>query len=273
MREEHIYIGEKILENSDQLATRVRELKTEEFGSATVRTANWEELFTIIGEAVISEETPLQQIELWANREGEQKVKAEVELYQSLRAIKFVREAIWGIFEEELTEDHFSSKTVVQVGKMVNELLDEITKYFSQTYSANIRLEWERKELRLAEISVPVVPITEGVAILPLIGEIDTSRAQQIMEVSLNHSAEAELDYLFIDVSGVPVIDTLVANYIYQVVQALELIGVHATLTGLRPETAKALVDMGVTFNHVNTKAGLHQALEEIGIYIHHGEE
>ena len=272
MREELIYIGEKILRNSDQLATRVRDLKTEEFGIATVRTANWEELFTYIGEAIISEETSLQQIELWAGREGEQKVEAEVELDQSLRTINFVRRAIWGIFEEELTNDHFASQTVVQACKLINELLDEITKHFSQTYSKNIRLEWDRKEMRLAELSVPVVPITEGVAVLPLIGEIDTNRAQLIMETSLNKSAEAELDYIFIDVSGVPEIDTLIANYIYQVVQALELVGVHATLTGLRPDTAKALVDMGVTFNHVHTKAGLHQALEEIGIYIHHGE-
>ncbi|MYL49683.1 STAS domain-containing protein [Halobacillus litoralis] len=273
MREEITYIGEKIAKNSDNLANRVRELKTEEFGSATIRTANWEELFSYIGEVITGDgPSSMHHIEMWADREGEQKVEAEVELDQSLRTMNFVRRAIWGIFSEELSNDQFSSSTVVHICKTINEVLDEITKHFSQTYSRNIRLEWERKEMRMAELSVPVVPITKGVAVLPLIGEVDTNRAQLIMETSLNKSSEFELDYIFIDVSGVPVIDTLIANYIYQVVHALELVGVHATLTGLRPETAKSLVDMGVDFTHVHTKAGLHQALEEIGIYIHHGE-
>lgn len=269
MNQELIYIGDKILQNNSYLAEQVRQLKEEEYGKKTVRTAEWEKLFSHIGEAIKGTATSRHQIEEWADREGDRKVKAKVDLTQSLRTINFVRRSIWQLFDEEVKEDRFSSQTVIHVSKTLDPLLDDVTNHFCQIYSTNIRLESEKKEMRLAELSAPVVPITEGVAVLPLIGEIDPPRGQKIMEISLRKSSELSLDHLLIDVSGVPVIDTEIAQYIYQIVNALQLVGVHATLTGLRPKIAKAVVDMGVSFAHVHTKASLQQALEEIGIYNH----
>ncbi|WP_226581752.1 STAS domain-containing protein [Halobacillus litoralis] len=269
MNREMGYIADKVIKNKEHLSKSVKKLKKEEYGKEALFTADWAALFSFIGESLSGDESAAEKVKKWADREAENKVTKDAELDQSLRTIHYVRRSLWEVFAEELEEDAFSSRTIIEVCKTINLLLDDISNRFCKTYSESIRIESERRDTRLAELSVPVVPITEGVAVLPLVGEIDTPRAQLIMETSLSQSTELDLDYLFIDVSGVPLIDTYIATYIYQVVHALELVGVHVTLTGLRPETAKAVVDLGVDFKRIHTKSGLHQALKEIGVYIH----
>ncbi|ELK46370.1 STAS domain-containing protein [Halobacillus sp. ACCC02827] len=270
MNTEYMYIGEKLINDHVMLSDKVEEIGRSEFPRGYNKTAAWEKLFVYLGEALLNGSGQVDdKVFRWAEEAAERKVEAGISLDQSLQTIGFVRRALWEVFETQIEGNRFSPSSILQVCKVVNPLIDKVALYFSQVYLENIRIETEKKETRLEELSVPVVPITEGVAVLPLIGEVDTIRAQWMMEHTLDKSTVLDLDFLFIDVSGVPVIDTVVAHYIYQVVHALELVGVHATLTGLRPETAKALVDMGIDFAHVHTKAGLHQALEEIGMYRH----
>nr|WP_272885689.1 STAS domain-containing protein [Fictibacillus marinisediminis] len=115
------------------------------------------------------------------------------------------------------------------------------------------------------ELSVPVVPLGDGVGILPMIGDIDTNRAQVLMENALRSSVDLKLDHLILDLSGVPIIDTMVAQKIHQVIQALELIGVKTKISGLRPELALTMTALGVEFNGVTTFSSLHLALQYLG--------
>ena len=124
----------------------------------------------------------------------------------------------------------------------------------------------EIAQIAFIEISVPVVPLFQGVAVLPLIGNIDTERANIIMEKTLNSAIKLQLDKLIIDLSGIHIVDRAVAEQIFKIVDALTLIGVRTVITGIRPEVAQLVVSQGMDFSGVTIKATLSQAMNEIFI-------
>ncbi|WP_054637637.1 STAS domain-containing protein [Thalassobacillus sp. C254] len=94
----------------------------------------------------------------------------------------------------------------------------------------------------LIELSVPIVPITKDVAILPLVGTLDTYRTQELMEKTLKSGSDLGLTYLVIDLSGVHMIDTAVAQNLFQLREALQLLGITGIMAGVRPELAQTMV-------------------------------
>lgn len=111
------------------------------------------------------------------------------------------------------------------------------------------------------ELASPVIGINNNAALLPLVGEIDTNRARFILENTLQQCAEKGVDLLFIDLSGVVMIDTMVAQQIFHLIDALELIGVKTVLSGLRPEIAQTAVLLDLPFDKVKISPTLAQAL------------
>ncbi|MBN8190557.1 STAS domain-containing protein [Bacillus sp. NTK074B] len=111
------------------------------------------------------------------------------------------------------------------------------------------------------ELSIPIVKVTDSIAILPLIGDIDTQRSKDLMERALTKGSALRLRYLITDLSGVNVVDTMVADQLFKVVAALKLTGIQAILTGIRPEIAQTMVNLGIVINHIPTFASLHTAL------------
>jgi rsbT co-antagonist protein RsbR len=99
--------------------------------------------------------------------------------------------------------------------------------------------------------------------LLPLIGEIDTTRARFIVENTLQHCIDKDISHLLIDLSGVLIIDTMVAQQIFQLVETLSLIGVKSTLSGIRPEIAMTAVQLGLSFESITIKSNLAQAISE----------
>jgi rsbT co-antagonist protein RsbR len=95
-----------------------------------------------------------------------------------------------------------------------------------------------------------------------LIGDIDTIRANCILESTLKQSIELGLQSLIIDLSGVPVMDKMVANQIFNLIASLRLIGIAATLTGIRPEVAQTAVQLGIDFKETPTFGSLKQAIK-----------
>jgi len=101
---------------------------------------------------------------------------------------------------------------------------------------------------------------------MSIIGEIDTRRSALIMETALNKSSSLKFKVLFLDISGVEIIDTMVADNLFNVIYALKLLGVKTVITGIRPEIAQTTVKLGIDFKTIDTKSTLAQALKEIGI-------
>ncbi|MDP4164913.1 MAG: STAS domain-containing protein, partial [Bacillota bacterium] len=92
-------------------------------------------------------------------------------------------------------------------------------------------------------------------------GDLDTKRAQQLMDRALEQGTNYNLTYMIIDLSGVPIIDTMVADQLFKVISSLKLVGIETCLTGIRPEIAQTMVNLGIDFKSILTFSSLHQAL------------
>ncbi|MGB8269892.1 MAG: STAS domain-containing protein, partial [Priestia megaterium] len=108
----------------------------------------------------------------------------------------------------------------------------------------------------------------KGIAILPLIGEVDTERATLLLEETLKKANELKLSHLLFDLSGVMIVDTMVAQQIFNIVDALRLLGVKTMLIGIRPEVAQTMVHLGINFSEITVKANLEQALLSLNLTI-----
>lgn len=125
----------------------------------------------------------------------------------------------------------------------------------------------EAQQAALRELSTPLIPISERVVIMPLIGSIDTQRAQQIMETLLTGIAQHQAEIAILDITGVQVVDTQVANALLRAAQAVKLLGARVVLTGIQPRIAQTLVQLGTDLQGIVTvstlQAGIAYALRE----------
>jgi rsbT co-antagonist protein RsbR len=120
-------------------------------------------------------------------------------------------------------------------------------------------LEQERTTVR--ELSVPVIPISATTMIMPLVGALDTSRLQQLQTQALSALERSTAQMIILDITGVPVVDTQVAQGLLKVVAAARLLGAQVALVGIRPEVAQALVGLGVDMRDIRTFSDLQSAL------------
>jgi PAS domain S-box-containing protein len=118
------------------------------------------------------------------------------------------------------------------------------------------------QEIALKELSSPVIPVMPGVLVLPLIGTVDTARAQDIMETLLDTIVESGARVVIIDITGVPVVDTSIANYLLQMFRAVSLLGAECALVGISPEIAQTVVALGVELKGVTTRGNLSSGIE-----------
>lgn len=138
----------------------------------------------------------------------------------------------------------------------LNMLVDELV----AAQEAQARLQGEIIQAQAAaiqELSSPLMPISDDVLVMPLIGSIDTARAQQILERLLVGVTDHHAHTIIMDITGVPVVDTQVANVLIQAAQGVRLLGARAVLTGIRPEIAQTLVGLGVDLGSIVTRSNL----------------
>ncbi|MDW8404119.1 MAG: DICT sensory domain-containing protein, partial [Chloroflexus sp.] len=117
-------------------------------------------------------------------------------------------------------------------------------------------------EETIAQLAAPVVPLLEGVLLMPLIGNIDSRRAQQVMEHLLTGIAERAADVAIIDITGVPFVDTAVTNYLLQTIRAARLLGTQVIVTGIRAPIAQTMVNLGINLGDVITRNTLREGIE-----------
>ncbi|MGG1685056.1 STAS domain-containing protein [Pseudalkalibacillus sp. NRS-1564] len=187
-------------------------------------------------------------------------------LQQSVASLTYLRQILWDVMvefsaqEDQLIEASRLAERGSYMNKSFDLLLHKVTVYTNQLNEEQIAAQ----QTKITELSVPIIPISKEIGVLPLIGTIDTYRASLIQRKGIERSADLQLSYLVIDLSGVPIMDTMVANEIFQLINMLELSGIESILTGIRPEIAQTAVQLGIDFNNVNTYAHLHQALSAI---------
>ncbi|SCL37910.1 rsbT co-antagonist protein RsbR [Micromonospora pallida] len=117
---------------------------------------------------------------------------------------------------------------------------------------------------QLLELSTPVVKLWEGVVAVPLVGTLDSARAQVVMERLLQTLVDTSSPYAIIDITGVPAVDTQVAQHILKTVVAARLMGADCIISGIRPQIAQTIVALGIEFGDIATKATLADALRHV---------
>ncbi len=140
------------------------------------------------------------------------------------------------------------------------ELLDSLGLLASEAYQKAREQVISRQQQELLELSTPVVQLWEGILALPLIGTLDSARTQVVMQNLLEAIVKTRSDFAIIDITGVPVVDTLVAQHLLKTVAAARLMGAECLISGIRPQIAQTIIHLGVDLSDVITKATLADA-------------
>jgi rsbT co-antagonist protein RsbR len=142
----------------------------------------------------------------------------------------------------------------------VSALLDNLGLFVTEAYQKAREGVILRQQEEMLELSTPVVKLWDGVLALPIIGTLDSSRTQTIMESLLERIVETGSEIAIIDITGVPTVDTLTAQHLLKTVTAARLMGAECIISGIRPQIAQTIVHLGVELGDVITKASLADA-------------
>ena len=140
-------------------------------------------------------------------------------------------------------------------------LVDKLGLYTTEIYLISREDIIRRQQAEMLELSTPVVQLWEGILALPLIGTLDSERTQLIMEILLQSIVDKSSGVAIIDITGVPAVDTMVAQHLMKTVSAARLMGAECIISGIRPQIAQTMVHLGVSFEGVVTTASLADAL------------
>ncbi|MEB6550522.1 STAS domain-containing protein [Heyndrickxia sporothermodurans] len=167
------------------------------------------------------------------------------------------------IFEKVNETKLFSSEKKLEYftifEKWMTPINNEIIKAYNSTWERTVSLQ----KIALQELSAPLIPVFEKISVMPLVGTIDTERAKLIMENLLNGVVKHRAEVVLIDITGVPVVDTMVAHHIIQAADAVRLVGAKCMLVGIRPEIAQTIINLGINLSQIITTSTLRKGIEQ----------
>lgn len=144
----------------------------------------------------------------------------------------------------------------------VNRLVDKLSIITFETYINGREEVILRQRQEIGEVSTPVIKIWDGILALPIIGTLDSSRTQEVMENLLTEIVNTGSNIAILDISGVPAVDSLVAQHLLKTVSATRLMGAECIISGIKPEIAQTMVHLGINLEDIITKATLANALD-----------
>jgi rsbT co-antagonist protein RsbR len=168
-----------------------------------------------------------------------------------------LKEPLFARLRSELAND---PATLAELSWTIGSLFDALGLYTMEVFQTSREQVIMRQQQELLELSTPVVQLWEGILALPLIGTLDSARTQVVMESLLQKIVETGAAIAIIDITGVPTVDTLVAQHLLKTVAAARLMGADCIISGIRPQIAQTIVHLGVNLSNVITKATLADA-------------
>ncbi|MBT2654617.1 STAS domain-containing protein [Bacillus sp. ISL-18] len=160
----------------------------------------------------------------------------------------------------QMTKDDVDQKQMEFVwdyDKWISPINNQLYSQYAASWQKTISLQ----RIALDELAAPLIPVFDDISVMPLVGTIDTERAKSIMENLLEGVVKNRSQVVLIDITGVPVVDTMVAHYIMQAIEAVRLVGAKCLLVGIRPEIAQTIVNLGINLNQVITKSNLQKGI------------
>jgi rsbT co-antagonist protein RsbR len=170
-----------------------------------------------------------------------------------------LKEPLFGLLRKSLENDPAAlANELLETGA----LFDKLGLYTVEEYQKSREAVIMRQQQELLELSTPVVQLWRDVLALPLIGTLDSARTQVVMESLLQKIIDTGASIAIIDITGVPTVDTLVAQHLLKTVAAARLMGADCIISGIRPQIAQTIVHLGVNLEDVLTKASLADAFQ-----------
>lgn len=169
-----------------------------------------------------------------------------------------LKEAFTETLEKNITDPSLLFTEVLRINKLVDGLALATMETFIRGREEVIL----RQTSEISEISTPVIQVWDGILALPIIGTLDSARTQVVMENLLLKIVETESTIAILDISGVPAVDSLVAQHLIKTVAATRLMGAECIISGIRPEIAQTIVHLGIDLSNINTKSSLAHALK-----------
>lgn len=169
-----------------------------------------------------------------------------------------LRDAILQVMAQEIKND---PEALYAESMKINKLIDSFGVSTFETFIKGREEVILRQTDEITEISTPVIRVWDGILALPIIGTLDSARTQVVMESLLNEIVETGSSIAILDISGVPAVDSLVAQHLLKTVSATRLMGAECVISGIRPEIAQTIVHLGIDLSEIVTKATLASAL------------
>ncbi|MEG8976589.1 STAS domain-containing protein [Priestia megaterium] len=256
-------IKETILQQKEKLAENKRlDLATSHNIYTELTTFRLDLLTTYADSLLLEKEAANEVMEQWGNNMANLLVNHGLPLNLALEEISYYRDVIGEIIKEEAKNNDFSLDAFYQIISHFNRIVDNAIQFVSKSYVKDYTEKINYAQYAIDELSVPVVRMTEEIGILPLVGDLDTKRAQYLMESALEKGSQYKLEWLIIDLSAVPIIDTMVADQLFKVIDGLQLIGIEVVISGIRPEIAQTMVNLGIKVEEIRSFSSLHQAVQ-----------
>jgi rsbT co-antagonist protein RsbR len=164
---------------------------------------------------------------------------------------------LFGMMTGDNTEEE-KMNLVWAFDKWIAPINSEVLHQYASSWERTVSLQ----KIALQELSAPLIPVFDNITVMPLVGTIDTERAKRIMENILQGVVKHRAEVVLIDITGVPVVDTMVAHHIIQASEAVRLVGAKCLLVGIRPEIAQTIVNLGIDLSQVITKNSLQKGIE-----------
>jgi rsbT co-antagonist protein RsbR len=168
-----------------------------------------------------------------------------------------IKQPLFTTIRESLSKD---ATAIADEMWLTTEIIDSLGLYTTEAYIKTREETIRRQQEEMLELSTPVVKLWEGILALPLIGTLDSARTQVVMESLLEAIVQTNSKVAIIDITGVPTVDTVVAQHLLKTVTAARLMGADCIISGVRPQIAQTIVHLGINLLDITTKATLSDA-------------
>ena len=203
-----------------------------------------------------------QDVRAFAKQEGIAWATHSLTLTFKLEWVQAIRRTLWRLLHKFVDERHIQCNPddFFKLEKQINDQLDQFLNTFFICYSDYKDKLLEKQKQLVENLSVPIIPITTDMCILPLIGVLDSHRAKIIEEKVFNAIDELHIETLIIDLSGIAEMDADVIDHFLKMIDGTTMMGCKPVITGLRPEIVRHIVSMGITFEERALTSGTLQS-------------
>ncbi|MED4855110.1 STAS domain-containing protein [Bacillus atrophaeus] len=203
----------------------------------------------------------LPALKNWAFQVTQDQEHLKTPIHYIIREFVRVRDLYLTYIKAFIRQEEANCESAEDISHTLMKAFDLVIHIFIEEMYKNTNNQLQAQKEMINELSSPVIVLFHNVALLPLIGTIDTARAKMIIENTLAQCAAKKVTHLYIDLSGVAIIDTMVAQQLFHLIDALKLLGVKSTLSGIRPEIAQTAVHLGLSFEDISVRSTLASAI------------